>query len=73
MNETTKALFGEQSSEFLGLVDRIACRLGIWALRRLYGECETDVREDFPDEKLECAGCDATRMIRRMQELINGT
>lgn len=70
-NQASKALFGERTSKGLGIIDRLACRVGIWALQRLYGECDTDVRDDFPDEKLECAGCDSTRMIRRMQDLLN--
>lgn len=63
---------GERTGVGLNMLDRLACRLGIWALRRLYGECATDVRDDFPDEPdLQCAGCDATRMIHRLQELVN--
>jgi len=51
-----------------GLVDRIAARLGIWALHRLFGACATDVRDDFPDERIDCTGCDSARLIRAMQE-----
>lgn len=68
---TTKPM-GERTGVALGLLDRLACWVGIWALRHLYGECATDVRDDFPDGPgLVCAGCESTRMIRRMQELIN--
>lgn len=54
------------------IVDRIACWLGIWALRRLYGaDCETDVRDDWPDEPdLNCISCDAKRLVTSMQEIL---
>lgn len=63
---------GERTGVPLSLLDRIACRVGVWSLLRLYGECATDVRDDFPDDpSLVCAGCEATRMIHRMRELLN--
>lgn len=52
------------------LLDRIACRVGIWALVRLYGECATDVHDDFPGEKLDCISCDAARLIKAMREIL---
>ncbi len=55
----------------LGILDRIACRAGIWALRRLYGaNCAIDVRDDWPGENLECIGCDAQRLVTSMQEIL---
>lgn len=54
----------------LSILDRVACRAGIWALRLLYGECETDVADDFPGEGLTCLGCDATRLIKSMREIL---
>ena len=52
-------------------LDRVACRVGIWALRRLYGaDCETDVRDDFPGEKVDCISCDAKRLVENMQEIL---
>lgn len=57
----------------IGIVDRIACSVGIWALRRLFGECETDVRKEWPDDPdVQCIGCDATRLIRSMEDLRYG-
>jgi hypothetical protein len=56
----------------LPLLDRIACYLGIWALRRLYGaDCETDVRDDFPGEAVNCISCDAKRLVVDMQECLS--
>jgi hypothetical protein len=53
------------------VLDRIACRLGIWALRRLYGaDCATDVRADFPGEDLDCISCDAKRLVESMREIL---
>lgn len=53
------------------LLDRIAARLAIWALQRIYGDpCETDVRGDFPDEpNIQCIGCDATRIVAHLREI----
>ncbi len=57
----------------LSLLDRIAARVGMWALRRLYGECEVDVRDEFPDEpSATCIGCDASRLIRHMEDMVRG-
>ena len=54
----------------MSLLDWLACKVGIWALRRLFGECVTDVRDDFPDDPtLVCVSCDATRLIKIMQGL----
>jgi hypothetical protein len=54
----------------IGLLDRLACLVGIWALKRLYGECSTDVHDDFPgDPDVRCIGCDATKLIHNMREL----
>jgi hypothetical protein len=52
----------------VSILDRIACRVGIWALVRLFGECDTDVRDDFPG--YTCLGCDATRVIKSMREVL---
>lgn len=53
------------------LLDRIACLVGIWAFRRLYGaDCRTDVRDDFPDERANCLSCDAKRLVTSMQEIL---
>lgn len=53
-------------------IDRIACLVGAWALTRLYGsDCETSVKEDFPDQPElwdNCLSCDATRIRKNMQE-----
>jgi hypothetical protein len=55
------------------VIDRIAAWVGVWALRRLYGECATDVREDFPeDPDVVCIACDATRLIKSMEEIARG-
>jgi hypothetical protein len=54
----------------VSILDRIACRVGIWALVRLFGECDTDVLDDFPGEGLNCLGCDATRVIKSMREVL---
>lgn len=55
----------------LGSIDRLACVVGIWSLRRLYGaDCDTDVRDDFPSEKIDCLGCDAKRLIESMREVL---
>lgn len=53
------------------LVDRLAARVGTWALRRLYGaDCETDVLDDFPgDTTVRCLSCDATRLVEHMKEI----
>lgn len=67
-----KATPDDSSTTRLSLLDRVACWAGIWALRRLYGECDTDVLEDYPGENLSCIGCDATRMIKGMKEIIHG-
>jgi len=48
----------------LGLRDRVACHVGIWALRRLYGaDCGPDTAEG-------CISCDAKRMVENMQEIL---
>jgi hypothetical protein len=53
------------------MLDRVACYLGIWALRRLYGaDCETDVEEDWPGEGMVCLSCDARRLVVSMSELL---
>jgi hypothetical protein len=52
----------------VSILDRIACRVGIWALVRLFGECDTDVLDDFPGDT--CLGCDATRVIKSMREYL---
>jgi hypothetical protein len=57
----------------LGLLDRIAAHVGIWALRRIYGaDCPTDVQDDWPDDpNVRCLGCDATRMVSDMRGLLD--
>jgi hypothetical protein len=52
------------------LLDWVARRLAVWALRRLYGaDCRTDIREDFPDEPdTICLSCDAKRLVKHMQD-----
>lgn len=53
-------------------VDGIACRVGIWAIHRLFGEdCETDIRDDFPGENINCIGCDATRIAAAMRDILD--
>ena len=52
--------------------DYWALRLGIWALRTIYGECKTYVWDDFPGEDVKCASCDATKVIRDMREMLDG-
>ena len=47
------------------LIDRIACAVGIWALRRLYGECAP---ENFEPE---CIACRASSLIRDMREMLH--
>jgi hypothetical protein len=55
------------------LLDRFAARVGIWALRRLYGaDCETDVNADFPGEGMYCISCDAKRIILSLADIANG-
>jgi hypothetical protein len=58
----------------ISLIDKLAARVGIWALRRLFGaDCSTDVRDDFPDESnAHCMSCDAKRLIECMKELVHG-
>lgn len=53
------------------LIDRVAARLGIWALRRLFGaDCTTDVRDDWPDEpNMHCPSCDAKRLVAAMRDI----
>lgn len=57
----------------MSIIDRIAVILGTWALRSLYGaDCETDVRDDFPDEPgLTCLSCDAKRIVTNMRGLLS--
>lgn len=52
--------------------DRIAARVGMWALQRLYGaNCKTDVRDDFPDDPdIECLDCYATKLVADMKEIL---
>lgn len=54
----------------LSILDRVACRVGIWALRRLYGECQTDIEDVFPGERMVCVRCDAARMIKGMRGIL---
>lgn len=55
------------------LLDRLAALLGIWALRRLYGaDCDTNIRDDFPGEDVHCLGCDATKIVNHMREIVHG-
>lgn len=49
----------------------IALRVGIWALRALFGECETYIWDDFPGEGMTCLGCDATKIIRAMRDILH--
>ena len=52
-------------------LDRIAVYVALWALDRIYGgDCETDVRKDFPGEEVECLGCDATRIRVHLRGLL---
>jgi len=45
------------------LVDYIAAKAGLWAMKRLYGGgCAPPYQED-------CVGCDAGRMAERLEEL----
>lgn len=44
--------------------DKLAYHLGIWSLRRVFGECP---KEDFDPE---CTGCQATKLIAIMQGLL---
>lgn len=55
------------------IIDRIACHVGTWALRRVFGaDCETDVREDWPDEpNMYCVSCDAKRLVGVMQDILH--
>lgn len=54
----------------LSILDRIACRVGIWALRRLYGECQTDIEDVFPGKILTRSEREATRMVKRMRGIL---
>ena len=53
------------------ILDFVAIKAGVWALRHLYGaDCETDVRDDFPDDPvLQCISCDAKRLVNAMLEI----
>ena len=53
------------------LIDIIAARVGVWALRRLFGgDCPTDVRDDYPGRSdFACLSCDAKRLIDCMTEI----
>ena len=57
-------------STYVKYRELIALRLGIWALRTIYGECQTYIWNDFPGENLHCASCDATKVIRDMREML---
>ena len=54
------------------LLDRIAVKVSIWGLRRIYGpKCRIDVRVEFPNEPdVWCGSCEAERLIREMQEYV---
>lgn len=53
-------------------VDGIAGRVGIWALRRLFGaDCPTDIKDDFPGEDVACISCDATRLVAAMRDFLD--
>lgn len=47
-------------------LDRLAAWVGAWALRRLYGECPL---EDFD---AGCQGCQASVLIRDMDDIARG-
>ncbi len=50
-------------------IDIVAVKVSIWGLRRLFGaDCETDVRNDFPEGYVElyCLSCDAKRIINSL-------
>lgn len=51
---------------------RLAAYIGIWAVRRVFGlGCETDVRDDFPnDPTVQCIYCDAARVVAHMKDLL---
>lgn len=53
------------------MLDWLAVRLGTWALMRLFGTCEIDIRYEYPDDPdaWHCPGCDATRLMKAMREL----
>jgi len=74
--DETQIIYGSRfkrawDANYGNLMDRIACRFGIWALRRLFGaDCEIDVRKEFPGEDVECLSCDATRLVKSMREIL---
>lgn len=44
------------------LLDIIAARLAIWALRRVFGLCK-------PPHDPECMGCQAAALVAQMREM----
>lgn len=52
-----------ETTETISLLSRAACIAGIWALKRLYGECAEPHQEG-------CHACDATKLIHEMRWLL---